>query len=331
MDQIVPRLLQFDRFALDLMRACVRVDGRVIELPPKAFDVLRVLAENAGRLVSKRELYEAVWPNVTVTDDSLVQRIREVRVALGDDDHSLIKTVPRRGYLLDGPVRSAPAEALESTSWTAPVRSLQFATSVWDWIPGRSQRRKWLAWALAATILCVAIGTVLLARVLQRPAANELFTESEAGRVAAIAREKELPLPAFQITRIDGDLPAELRRFVGIWVSTNGFVGSKRQFMLAITNVEKSGILNGIAVLGPRQPFSPPSAFPAGSWPFKAHVSGDSFYSGSAKERRVTLLDQGRLEYVEIWENGHQPRVVLDPVWTLVKAEREAAAQSAKR
>ena len=262
MDQIVPRLLQFDRFALDLMRACVRVDGRVIELPPKAFDVLRVLAENAGRLVSKQELYETVWPNVTVTDDSLVQRIRELRLALGDDDHSLIRTVSRRGYLLDVPVRSTPSEALESAPWKDPVRSSQFAPSVWDWILGRSRRRKWLPWALAATIMCVAIGAVLLARVLERPAANELFTESEARRVAAIARDKELPVPAFQIARIDGDLPAELRRFVGIWVSTSGFAVSKRQFMLIITNVEKSGALNGISVLGPRQPFSFPGTFP---------------------------------------------------------------------
>jgi DNA-binding winged helix-turn-helix (wHTH) protein len=330
MDQIVPRLLQFDRFTLDLMRACVRVGGRVIELSPKAFDVLRVLAENAGRLVSKQELYEAVWPNVTVTDDSLVQRIRELRQALGDDDHSLIKTVSRRGYLLDVPIRSAPSEALESAPWTDPVRSSRFGPSVWHRMLGRSQRRKWLPWALAATILCVAIGTILLARVLERPEANELFTEREAGRVAAIARDKELPVPAFQIARIDGDLPAELRRFVGIWVSTSGFAVSKRQFMLIITNVEKSGILKGIAVLGPRQPFSSPGTFPAGSWPFNAHVSGESFYSGSAKERHVTLLEQSRLEYVETWENGHQVRVILDPVWTLVEAERAAVAQTAK-
>ena len=195
-----PKASGVDRFALDLMRASVRVDGRVIELPPKAFDVLRVLAENAGRaLVSKQELYEAVWPNVTVTDD-LVQRIREVRLALGDDDHSLIKTVPRRGYLLDGPVRSASAVALESTPWTAPVRSSQLGSGVWNQKLDRSQRPKWLPWALAATILLSAtIGTVLLARVLERPAVNELFTESDAGRVATIARDKELRCPLFRL------------------------------------------------------------------------------------------------------------------------------------
>jgi DNA-binding winged helix-turn-helix (wHTH) protein/tetratricopeptide (TPR) repeat protein len=116
MDQIVPRQLQFDRFTLDLMRGCVRVAEREIELPPKAFDVLRVLAENAGRLVSKQELHEAVWPHVTVTDESLVQRIRELRQVLGDDDHSLIKTVSRRGYLLNAELVSSPVSADELTS-----------------------------------------------------------------------------------------------------------------------------------------------------------------------------------------------------------------------
>src|SRR3954464_13682600 len=101
MDQIIPRVLRFDRLALDLTRGCLRLGDLDIDLRPKVFEVLRYLAENAGRLVSKQELVEAVWPNVAVTDDSLVQCIRELRNKLGDSDHSLIKTVPRRGYLLD--------------------------------------------------------------------------------------------------------------------------------------------------------------------------------------------------------------------------------------
>lgn len=88
-------------FMLDTARGCLRLGGQDIELRPKTFEVLRHLANNAGRLVLKHELYEAVWPNVAVTDDSLVQCIRELREKLGDADHSLIKTVHRRGYRLD--------------------------------------------------------------------------------------------------------------------------------------------------------------------------------------------------------------------------------------
>jgi DNA-binding response OmpR family regulator len=65
--------------------ACLRGDDQEIELPPKAFEVLRHLAENAGRLVPKHELREAVWPKVLVGDNTLMQCIRELRKKLGDD------------------------------------------------------------------------------------------------------------------------------------------------------------------------------------------------------------------------------------------------------
>src|SRR5260370_4681607 len=104
MDHIVHRVLRFDRFALDLARGCLRAGDQEIDLRPKTFEVLCYLAENAGRLVRKQELFEAVWPNVSVYDDSLVQCIRELRQKLGDDDRRLIKTVSRRGYLLDATV-----------------------------------------------------------------------------------------------------------------------------------------------------------------------------------------------------------------------------------
>src|ERR1700750_29462 len=107
MDQIIPRILSFDRFELDLMRGCARVAGRDLELRPKAFQLLCYLAENVGRLVSKQELHDAVWPDVTVSDDALVQCVRELRQKLRDEDRAVIQTVPRRGYLLNA-VKNAP-------------------------------------------------------------------------------------------------------------------------------------------------------------------------------------------------------------------------------
>src|ERR1700760_3114861 len=104
MGRIDPRIFQFDRFELDLTRACLRAHDRTIDLRPKAFEVLCHLVQNAGRLVSKQELFETVWPNVTVSDDSLVQCIRELRQKLSDEGRRLIKTVARRGYLLEATV-----------------------------------------------------------------------------------------------------------------------------------------------------------------------------------------------------------------------------------
>jgi formylglycine-generating enzyme required for sulfatase activity len=111
MNEVVHKVLRFDRFALDLTRGCLRSGNQDIALRPKAFKVLRYLAQNAGRLVPKEELYEAVWPDVTVSDDSIAQCIRELRHKLGDDDHSLIKTVSRRGYLLDAPLSTEASQS----------------------------------------------------------------------------------------------------------------------------------------------------------------------------------------------------------------------------
>ncbi len=97
-------IFQFDAYTLDITRGCLCAAGREVELRPKSFEVLRLLVENAGRIVAKEELIGTVWPNVTVTDESLTRCISEVREALADDDQKIIKTVPRRGYRLSIPV-----------------------------------------------------------------------------------------------------------------------------------------------------------------------------------------------------------------------------------
>src|SRR5262245_66478926 len=73
------RRLQFDRFVLDLDRGCLSRGGAEIALRPKTFAVLQYLIGNSGRLVSKDELFAAVWPGIAVTDDALVQSVGEVR------------------------------------------------------------------------------------------------------------------------------------------------------------------------------------------------------------------------------------------------------------
>jgi TolB-like protein/DNA-binding winged helix-turn-helix (wHTH) protein/tetratricopeptide (TPR) repeat protein len=97
----VPSRLALADFVLDLGReALLDAHGQGVELRPQAYQVLRYLALNAGRLVTKDELMASVWPGSVVTDDSLVQAIGDVRRALGEPGHGLVKTVPRRGYML---------------------------------------------------------------------------------------------------------------------------------------------------------------------------------------------------------------------------------------
>jgi TolB-like protein/DNA-binding winged helix-turn-helix (wHTH) protein/Tfp pilus assembly protein PilF len=102
--QMEAKRRRFDRYVLDLDRGSLLLDGNEIALRPKTFAVLRYLIENCGRLVSKDELFAAVWPNIAVTDDALVQSIGELRRALGDDGARLIKTIPRRGYRFESDV-----------------------------------------------------------------------------------------------------------------------------------------------------------------------------------------------------------------------------------
>jgi DNA-binding winged helix-turn-helix (wHTH) protein/Tfp pilus assembly protein PilF/TolB-like protein len=103
-------VLRFTGFELDPQRAELRgPDGETIRLRPKSFDLLQLFAANAGRVLSKQELIEAIWPKVHVGEDSLFQCIREIRTALGDDRRQLIKLVSGRGYLFEAEVSREPA------------------------------------------------------------------------------------------------------------------------------------------------------------------------------------------------------------------------------
>src|SRR6266700_1945745 len=103
-----PLNYQFGEFTLDVVRGCVLKAGEEIKLRPKVYETLKYLVENPGRLISKQELMQAVWPDAFVTDDSLVQCTLELRRALDDANQKLLKTVPRRGYVFDAPVIQNP-------------------------------------------------------------------------------------------------------------------------------------------------------------------------------------------------------------------------------
>jgi len=102
---------RFEDFTLDLDRAALLRGTDEIRLRPRTFDVLSYLVRNAGRLITKQELFEAVWGDVAVTDDSLVQCLVEIRKAL-NGSHDMVKTIRSRGYLFDATVTSGPAPAL---------------------------------------------------------------------------------------------------------------------------------------------------------------------------------------------------------------------------
>ncbi len=103
------RRLSLAACVLDLQSRELRsVNDRPIELRPKALEVLLLLAEHAGSVVDKATLMERVWPGVVVGDDSLTQTVVEIRRAIGDREHEILRTVARRGYRLEPTEPSAP-------------------------------------------------------------------------------------------------------------------------------------------------------------------------------------------------------------------------------
>ncbi len=93
-------IYRFSDFVLDVGERCLKHDGRQVYLPPKTFATILYLIERQGRLVTKEELLDNLWPDTEVTENALTRCIKEVREALQDDvrDPRFIRTVPRVGY-----------------------------------------------------------------------------------------------------------------------------------------------------------------------------------------------------------------------------------------
>ena len=93
---------EFDESRLEL-----RVNGTPVDLELKPLEVLVQLLLHAGEVVTKDQLLEAVWPGLSVVEGSLTTAVHKLRKALGDDDSSVIVTVPRVGYRLAAEVLSS--------------------------------------------------------------------------------------------------------------------------------------------------------------------------------------------------------------------------------
>ena len=84
--------------------------ARTIQLRPRALKVLTYLAERPGETVTSKELIESLWDDPSqASNNSLAQCITDIRAALDDTDHRIIRNVPRRGYVLAAPVSTVEA------------------------------------------------------------------------------------------------------------------------------------------------------------------------------------------------------------------------------
>src|SRR6516162_4726992 len=117
----------FGPFVLDPAERRLTRDGRGVAVPGKAWQILLMLAEAGGHLVSHQTLRAKLWPNVVVEERTLTVHVSTLRKALDDGSPSdFIETVPRAGYRLAVPVRvlSEPIPA-PSTANRRPVLAVR--------------------------------------------------------------------------------------------------------------------------------------------------------------------------------------------------------------
>lgn len=122
---------EFGPYRIDESERLLRRGTELISLPPKAAETLLVLVINAGRMVEKSELMQAVWPDTFVEEGALTRNISLLRKALGEaglgvggEDAAYIETIPKRGYQFVAPVRMAqPGAALLAPVQPAPAES----------------------------------------------------------------------------------------------------------------------------------------------------------------------------------------------------------------
>jgi DNA-binding winged helix-turn-helix (wHTH) protein len=121
MEETLPKRARFGSFSLDLKAGELRSGSTALLLQEQPLQVLRILVENDGALVSREEIRKRLWPNDTVVEfeHSINAAINKLRKALGDPvaEPQYIQTVARRGYRLmvpvewEGPSATSPRAA----------------------------------------------------------------------------------------------------------------------------------------------------------------------------------------------------------------------------
>ena len=129
MNELVSRRYEFGSFALDPGKRLLLREGEPVPLAPKVLEILQLLIENRGRVLTKDELLEQVWNDTMVEEGGLTRNVSILRKALGErpDEHHYIVTVPGRGYQFVADVHERRDDEKRSgvDEPADPVRELQ--------------------------------------------------------------------------------------------------------------------------------------------------------------------------------------------------------------
>lgn len=120
--------LRFGDVVLDRTRRGLFRGGDEVHLSPRAYRLLELLADRRPGAVQRREILDALWPDVVVSDGSLAVLVNELRKALGDDARNprWIRTLPGFGYALGGVVREegGPGAVTHALVWAGTTVAL---------------------------------------------------------------------------------------------------------------------------------------------------------------------------------------------------------------
>jgi hypothetical protein len=149
------------------------------------------------------------------------------------------------------------------------------------------------------------------------------FTGEDVARVVQIATQKKMQMPTYQIEQIDPSVPANLRRYVGIWVSKVGFNGGLGpEALLIVSDIDGEGRVNGWYVSGPPTPKSYDQR-PAFYIPVAGKVKEDllSIETTTAKASiRFSVSNALSIKWAR--KDGRSASNILYPVWILSEHER---------
>lgn len=211
-------LYEFEGFRFDPSKATLTRENVVAVLSPKSALLLKLLLENAGRFVSKEEIFKKIWSDAFVEDGVLTQNIYTLRKALGTDanGNSLVETKSRLGYRIGVPVVVVSAPEANSSE-SAPAES------------GRN-------------LIIAAVGFILLAMIGGAFAVSRFWTFSTTETIPRIERIKikkitdtaDISNPSLSP---DGKFAA-YSRLSGFFVKS---VETGTESRLEITNVERFG------------------------------------------------------------------------------------------
>jgi eukaryotic-like serine/threonine-protein kinase len=346
MSKPVKHIYDFDGFQIDVSERVLKRGGELIPLAQKSFDILFLLVERQGGIVTKDELLEKIWPGTFVEESNLAQHIYTLRKTLGSraDGEGFIATVPKRGYRFAAPVHrlevqeatedvapppAPPVEGLAETPASAtPAAAIPHLPTAVSQSTGGGSRQ----WLVAAAFGIVLIGLVGLGGAFlknQRQAAPNLTVSaltttgninaaaiSPDGAYAAYATndkplQSTLWLEQLATANRRTVLPsAEIRYEALAFSPDGGFL-----YYIAVPKGAQFRSLYRISVLGgPARKLAENVGTGVAPSPSGEYLA----YRGSLDERREAALFIAKNDGTEVRQltTIHYPEMFQDPAWS---------------